>query len=97
MRGDPIWRWDEDDAMANTKNHLFRACFLGGLHMGASQNGAIPQRLFIVENPMKMDDLGAPPFQETPRCFFHAWVPAAAEASGRLNPTVQVAIRSRAL
>jgi len=31
--------------------------------IGVPQNG-----WFIMENPIKMDDLGVPPFKETPKC-----------------------------
>ena len=33
--------------------------------MGVSMNEGTPKWLFILENPIKMHDLGVPPFQET--------------------------------
>ena len=45
-------------------------------HMGVSKNrGILPPKWMvkIMENPIKMDDLGGPPlFLETPICFFCA-------------------------
>ena len=36
-------------------------------HMGVSINGGTPKwMVHFMENPMKMDDLGVPLFQETP-------------------------------
>ena len=35
-------------------------------HMGVSINGGTPQWMVYRENPIKMDDLGVPPFSETP-------------------------------
>ena len=40
------------------------------LRYGCFQNIGVPQNGgFIVENPIKMDDLGVPPFKETSICY----------------------------
>ena len=48
--------------MKVTKNR----CFLLPKHMGGSINGGTPKCLVYKDNShLEMDDLGAPPFQET--------------------------------
>ena len=34
-------------------------------HLGVSKNRGTPKRMVYMENPIKMDDLGVPPFKET--------------------------------
>jgi len=40
-------------------------CIYIYIHMGVSINGGSSKRLVLMENPIKMDDLGVSPFQET--------------------------------
>ena len=44
-------------------------CEAEGDDMGVSENRGTPKWMVkIMENPIKMDDLGVPPFKETPIC-----------------------------
>ena len=45
--------------------HVEMGPFLGDVQMGVSKNKGTP----IMENPIKMDDLGIPLFLETPKCL----------------------------
>ena len=41
------------------------------MNMGVSKNSGTPKWInFIMENPIKMDDLGVPIFLETPICSY---------------------------
>ena len=39
------------------------------LQMDVSENRGNPKWMVYMENPIKMDDLGVPPFKETPKCL----------------------------
>jgi len=54
--------------MANQKRCTGRlSLFIKTLHKWGFPKIGVPQNgWFIKENPIKMDDLGVPPFQETP-------------------------------
>ena len=42
-----------------------------GIYMGVSKNRSTPKwMVYFMENPIKMDDLGVPPFLETSISFF---------------------------
>ena len=43
-----------------------RKSFFPILYMGVSKNRGTPKWMVLMENPTKMDDLGVPPFKETP-------------------------------
>ena len=43
------------------------SCCFSNIEMGVSINGGTQNRLFMMENTTKMDDLGVPPFMEIPK------------------------------
>ena len=50
------------------KNVTTRRAFLEkicGKYMVVSKNSGTPKRMVYMETPIKMDDLGVPPFKET--------------------------------
>ena len=58
----------------------------GKIDMGVSKNRGTPKWMVYMENPIKMDDLGVPPFSETPICNGSSKVLA---DSGRFSTAVQ--------
>ena len=54
------YRWDKKVGSANTKVHQIVATATIGKKIAAQHH------MHIIENPFKMDDLGVPPFKETP-------------------------------
>ena len=53
-------------------------------YMGVSINGGTPKwMVYFMENPIKMDDLGVPPFMETPI----SWIPSDFPTAGRRSPS----------
>ena len=65
---------------------------LSGTHLGVSKNKGIPKMeglwRFIMENPIKIDDLGVPLFSETSIYILEkicVWIPPVSPAGGMCN------------
>ena len=59
-------------SMSNCFSHMENVWVISPLHMGVSKNRGTPKWMVkIMENPIKMDDLGVPLFLETSISFIH--------------------------
>ena len=67
--GDQIVMWKR-----KAEVYLIDLCSLPGIaekeYMGVSKNRGTPKWMVYLENPIKVDDLGVPPFSETPMYVF---------------------------